>query len=188
LPKHVGLDLGPGRFILEMHYNNIGKPATPDRSGARLCTTQALRPETAMLSWLGSQLFSIPPGADDHPVAGRCKPAAKAPIHLLTIWPHMHSLGRRMSVRLDRADGTSKTVFDMPFSAESQRQYPFPMLLQPGDSLLTTCYFDNPNPYAVTIGDRVSDEMCNNFIVAYPAGALTSNFPSVVPNTCLGLP
>ncbi|HKP57349.1 MAG TPA: hypothetical protein VJV78_11545 [Polyangiales bacterium] len=188
MPKHVGLDIGSGQFVLELHYNNIGKPADVDRSGARLCTTQKLRQETAVVSWLGNQVFSIPPGVNDFPIAGRCKPEGSRPIHLLHTWPHMHGLGRRMSMRLDRADGSSSTVFDIPFAAEAQKQYDIPTVLQPGDSLLTTCYYDNPNPYPVNVGNRTSDEMCNNFVIAYPAGALTTNFLNLVNNSCLGLP
>jgi hypothetical protein len=188
MPKHVGLDIGRGQFILELHYNNIGKPTALDRSGARLCTTQELRPETAVISWLGNQIFSIPPGGSNYPIAGRCKPEGNQPIHLLHTWPHMHGLGRRMSMRLDRADGTSSTVFDIAFSAEAQKQYDIPVVLQPGDSLLTTCYYDNPNPYPVNVGQRTSDEMCNNFVIAYPAGALKTDFINLVNNSCLGLP
>jgi hypothetical protein len=188
MPKNVGLDLGKGKFILEVHYNNIGANAALDRSGARICTTRDLRPETAIISWLGNQLFTIPARATGYQVAGRCKPTITKPIHVLRSWPHMHLLGTRMTMRLDRADGSNATVFDVPFSFQAQKNVDASVVLQPGDSLLTTCYFDNPNDYTVGIGERASDEMCNNFVVAYPAGALTTDWFSVVNNACLGLP
>jgi hypothetical protein len=188
MPKHVGVDLGKGKFILEVHYNNIGAQAAVDRSGARICTTRNLRPETAVISWLGNQLFTIPARANGFQVAGRCKPTVTKPIHLLRSWPHMHLLGTRMTMRVDRADGSSAPVFDVPFSFQAQKNVDANVVLQPGDSLLTTCSFDNPNDYTVGVGERASDEMCNNFVVAYPAGALTTDWFSLVNNACLGLP
>jgi hypothetical protein len=188
LPKNVGVDLAKGKFILEVHYNNIGATATTDRSGARICTTRNLRPETAIVSWLGNQLFTIPARAVDYQVQGRCKPQVTKPIHLLRSWPHMHLLGTRLSMELDRADGTKSTVFDVPFSFQAQKNVDAKVVLQPGDSLLTTCYYTNPNDYAVGIGERAEDEMCNNFVIAYPAGALTTDFFSLVNNACLGAP
>jgi hypothetical protein len=185
MPKKVGLDLGKGKFILEVHYNNIGAKAAVDRSGARICTTRELRPETAIISWLGNQLFAIPARASGYQVAGRCKPTFAKPIHLLRSWPHMHLLGTRMTMQVDRADGSSATVFDVPFSFQAQKNVNANVVLRPGDSLLTTCYYDNPNDYAVGIGDRATDEMCNNFVVAYPAGALTTDSFSLVNNACL---
>jgi hypothetical protein len=189
LPKHVGLDIGTGKFIMEVHYNNVSQKDTTDRSGTRICTTKKLRPETAVVHWLGNQLFSIPARATNFEVAGRCKPPQiQRPIHLLRSWPHMHKLGKRMTLELDRADGTRTTVFDVAFSFDAQQNADARAVLQPGDSLLTTCYYDNTTDFPVTVGNNTTDEMCNNFVVAYPAGALTTNFLSLTKNSCLGLP
>jgi hypothetical protein len=189
LPKHVGLDIGRGRFILEVHYFNSTQAETTDRSGTRICTTKKPRPETAVVHWLGNQLFSIPAHATDFEVAGRCRPPQiQRPIHLLRSWPHMHKLGKRMTMELDRADGTHSMVFDARFSFDMQQNVDALVVLQPGDSLLTTCYYDNPSDYPVNVGNNTTDEMCNNFVVAYPAGALTSGFLSLTKNSCLGLP
>jgi len=188
MPKNVGLDLGKGKFILEVHYNNVGAKAATDQSGAKICTTRNLRPETAIVSWLGNQLFTIPAKATGYQVQGRCKPQVTKPIHLLRSWPHMHQLGTRMTMQLDRADGAKSMVFDVPFSFQAQKNVDAQVVLQPGDSLLTTCFFDNPNDYLVGVGERATDEMCNNFVIAYPAGALTTDWFSLVNNACLGPP
>jgi hypothetical protein len=189
MPKHVGLDIGSGKFILEVHYANVLQKDTTDRSGARICTTKNLRPETAVVHWLGNQLFSIPPRATNFPIAGRCKPAqVQRPIHLLRSWPHMHKLGNRMTLEIDRANGSKSMVFDARFSFDAQQNVDANVVLEQGDSLLTTCFYDNPNDYPVNVGSNTTDEMCNNFVVAYPAGALVSDFLNLVKNSCLGLP
>lgn len=188
LPRDVGFELGRGRFILEMHYNNIDKPATTDRSGVKICATQALRKHTATVSWLGNQTFSIPPRSVNYAVDGSCRPRYEEPIHILRSWPHMHRLGRRMTMDVNRADGTSAMIFDVPFSFDSQRQYDTPLLLQPGDTLSTTCYFDNPTDRTVQLGENTTDEMCHNFVVAYPANALDDGVINIAANnTCVGL-
>ncbi len=184
-PADVGIELGRGRFVLEVHYANFSDEAATDRSGMQICATQNLRPNTASVSWLGNQLFAVPPHVTDHAVHGRCTPATDQPVHILRTWPHMHQLGKRMTMRVERADGTSLDVFDEPFSHSDQKQYDLPLVLNPGDSLLTTCYYDNPNDHTVVVGERTADEMCHNFMIAYPAGALST--PSRYPNTCLGL-
>jgi len=40
----------------------------------------------------------------------------------------------------------------------------------PGDTLQTTCYYDNPNPTSVGFGPKTTDEMCFDFIAVFPYG------------------
>jgi hypothetical protein len=188
LPAHVGIDLGPN-FILEIHYNNPGGPATPDASGVRMCTTTDTRPETASVSWLGADFFpAIPPGAEAHETKARCTPQTNQPIHVLRTWPHMHLLGRRMRATLHRAGGGSVTYHDEVFDFNYQIQYDTPIVLNPGDSIETTCVFRNQTGNYVGFGQDTTQEMCYNFTVAYPAGRLVNALPSVHTNACLNEP
>jgi hypothetical protein len=41
----------------------------------------------------------------------------------------------------------------------------------PGDTLRTTCYYDNPSPSSVGFGTKTSDEMCYDFITVFPYAA-----------------
>jgi hypothetical protein len=186
MPKDVGMELGSGLFYLEMHYNNIGRPATTDSSGLRICTTKKLRPQSASVSWLGNQLFSVPPKTNNYEVPGRCVPARHTqPIHILRTWPHMHRLGVHSSMKVQRATGMLETIFDEPFAFESQSAYDIPFTLNPGDSIQTSCFFSNPGNTAVSVGTKTTDEMCHFFVVAYPAGALTNNALSTETQVCL---
>lgn len=38
----------------------------------------------------------------------------------------------------------------------------------PGDAIRTTCTFDNPYDFPVLFGEGTEDEMCFNFVMAYP--------------------
>lgn len=187
LPKDVGVDLGRGLFILEIHYNNIGNPATTDRSGVRVCTTKKPRANTASISWLGSQLFTVPPKTNNYPISSRCKPTHQTDtLQILQVTPHMHLHGVRASMRVDRADGTSQMLFDGPFDFGSQTAYRGLGELKLGDTLVSTCYYDNPDNTVLRMGTRTTDEMCHFFVAAYPPHQLVSDVFSLENDACLG--
>jgi hypothetical protein len=172
LPAHVGMELGGGDFILEVHYNNSGAPTT-DSSGLRVCKAKEQRPVTAGISWLGTEAIFIPPGAQGFEVPSNCAAPFTEPVHVLTTWPHMHLLGRRMSATVTRADsGAVEPLFDVPFDFDYQAQWDIPTILQPGDSIQTSCWYDNPTGNFVGFGESTTTEMCYNFVVAYPADTL----------------
>jgi hypothetical protein len=90
-----------------------------------------------------------------------------------------------MKVDLTRADGSVRTVHDLPFDFDYQRSYVYDdVVLAPGDKLTTTCTYAEPARY----GKGTSDEMCYFFSIHWPAGALArrSVFNSFHgPNTCI---
>jgi hypothetical protein len=180
LPKHVGMELGTGDFVLELHYSNTGAPAT-DKSGVRVCKAKTPRPEIASLSWLGADIWPVgapllvPPGAtpQTYSAGSKCKPDNHTqPIHILRSWPHMHLSGAHMRSTIIRQNGATETLLDRPFSFNDQKQYETPAILNPGDAIKTECMYDNKTGQAIQFGEWTSQEMCYNFIVAYPAGAL----------------
>jgi hypothetical protein len=171
MPSHVGMELGTGDFILEVHYNNTGAPAQ-DASGLRVCKAKQHRPDTAGISWLGTEAIFIPPGAQQFAVPSNCKAPFTSPVHILTAWPHMHKLGSSMKANITRASGTVEPLFDVKWNFDYQLQYATPAILQPGDSVQTTCVYDNTTTGFVGFGESTGTEMCYNFIVAYPANTL----------------
>ena len=174
MPAHVGVDLGGGDYILEVHYNNTGAP-TQDASGVTVCKAKQPRPETATVSWLGTEAIILPPMAKGLQVPSNCKPnITDRPIHIIRSWPHMHRLGRHMKADIHRADGTVDPLFNVDFDFNSQWGYDTPAVLNAGDWVQTTCTFDNDTPNVVTFGEQTSNEMCYNFTYAYPARALVT--------------
>ncbi|MCA9651619.1 MAG: hypothetical protein H6712_17520 [Myxococcales bacterium] len=43
-----------------------------------------------------------------------------------------------------------------------------PVQIMPGDAIRTTCTYDNPHDFPVHFGEATEDEMCFNFVMAYP--------------------
>ena len=175
MPKHVGLDLGTGDYLLEVHYTNTGAP-TQDGSGVTVCKAKTPRPDTATLSWLGTEIIALPPMANTLNVVSGCRPnvTADKPIHIIRSWPHMHKLGRHMKADIHRADGKIDPLFNVDFDFNSQWGYDTPAILNPGDWIETTCTYDNQTPNLVTFGESTSTEMCYNFTYAYPANSLVT--------------
>jgi len=174
LPKHVGIDLGGGDYILEVHYNNTGLP-TQDGSGVTVCKAKTARPDTATVSWLGTEAIILPPMQTGLNVVSGCRPnITDKPIHIIKVWPHMHKLGRHMKADIHRADGTINPLFNVDFDFNSQWGYDTPAVLNAGDWVETTCTYDNNTPNTVTFGESTTSEMCYNFTYSYPARALVT--------------
>ncbi len=181
MPPDVGLDLGAPDdwYILQVHYNNTAHyDDAVDKSGVGFCTLEERRPKTAGILTFGSLAINIPPGADDHQVVGTCSGLTTAlwpEMHLLSGSPHMHELGRGMKSELRRLDGTTEAFVDVPnFDFNNQGMYPMnpEVIVRPGDSIVTTCTYDNPNPWPVSFGEGTNDEMCFDFVLAYPIDTL----------------
>jgi hypothetical protein len=188
-PKDMGVDLGRGLFLLEVHYFNSGGGPTQDRSGIRVCTSKQLRPRTASMSWLGNQAFSIPAGAKDYAVTGRCTPARQTePIHILRVLPFMNALGKRATMQIDHIDGSTQSLLDAPFISRERKTYDTAAVVRIGDSVLSTCYYDNSSSSGVSIGTGHNEELCHFIVLAYPAHALVNDGFSIENNSCLGTP
>ncbi|MFT5434613.1 MAG: hypothetical protein ACI9OJ_005327, partial [Myxococcota bacterium] len=91
---------------------------------------------------------------------------------------HMHTLGVSGSVYVERADGTTECLLEMPqYDFGWQRSYGFmePVVLKPGDKLGITCTWDNSPTNQLVVdgvplepvdqqwGEGTSDEMCIAF-------------------------
>jgi hypothetical protein len=194
LPAGVGLELpAPGSLLaLEVHYNNNTSGMTAqDQSGAELCVTSKFRANTAGVTWLGTQSINIPAHTQGT-ASGTCKPlrmglGAADPIHILYSWPHMHRLGRHLKSLVQRVAGGQDVLYDGDFSFEFQVSHDSPLLLQPGDSLITTCSYENSTDGSVSFGQSTDKEMCFNFTYAWPAHALDNPGAELggASNTCL---
>ena len=198
LPPTVGEEIGAGDFILEVHYNNYSGQNQTDQSGVRVCLAKTPRPNVAGISWLGNDIFgtnvpgfnytaSIPPAAQNYTgVQGKCAPNLSTPVHILTSWPHMHKRGTHMNATINRVGGSKETLFDYAFDFNNQWQYNTPNVINPGDSITTTCTYSNTDGYSVGFGEKTTDEMCFNFTLAYPAHTLIGG--GLHANSCIAAP
>lgn len=190
LPSHVGMELQANTqgtsadFILEVHYNNSGPP-TQDGSGVKVCKAVTHRPDIASLSWLGTEFFSIPAGAQNWDTMTPCHPRDTTnPIHILTTWPHMHKLGRHMTAIIHRNDGSLEDLVNVDFDFNYQWQYSTPKILSPGEWIENHCYHTNDTGSSVGFGEFTSQEMCFDFVAAYPAGSLVNGFSVATTTPC----
>jgi hypothetical protein len=179
LPKDVGQDVSGKGFTLEIHYNNTSSTPQPDASGAKVCVTKKLRPNEAGIHWLGTEGIVLPAGGR---ATGVCKPTTQTPVTIIASTPHMHLQGRHMSTMITRVGGKTDMLIDKPFDFASQVSYQTPQTINPGDTLTTTCEYGGPAFY----GQGTKQEMCYNFVLAYPNGGLASG-SLLRANGCTGL-
>jgi len=187
MPPDVGLEAaGPDEYlVLQVHYWNVaGHADADDRSGVAMCSTPTPRANTAGVIWLGSTAISLPPRSRDQMVENTCPSSVTAllpePLHILSTFPHMHNLGT--SIRTDILRGgdpaASETLVDVPrwdFNNQTLYWNDPAVTLNPGDALRTRCVYDNPGDTTVPYGEATEDEMCFNFLMAYPIEAVGGN-------------
>ena len=197
MPKGVGLRMPPpgAGLMLEWHYYNSTGTVQEDSTIVEVCLAPAGTLEhTAGMTWLGTEdlggVIGMPPGRRSD-YGGTCFPSrtgmnATDPIHIFTLWPHMHTYGRNMKSVVNRANGTTEEVFNKRFDFNQQITYDANIDLMPGDTITSTCTFENTSPGNVAFGPSTSQEMCYQFAFSYPAGALDNFVISLVgaSNTC----
>jgi cytochrome c5 len=197
MPQDVALRLPPpgSGIMIEWHFYNAGGALEMDTSSVELCLApQGTRKNTAGMTWLGTENFNGPLGMPARAMSdfgGTCLPSRTGmndtdPIHIFTLWPHMHQYGRHMKSVISRANGTQEEVFSKPFDFNYQITYDTNLDLYPGDMITSTCTFENTSDLNVAFGPSSNQEMCYQFAYSYPAGALDNGVPSLVgaTNTC----
>lgn len=188
MPPGVGLELGgpDDWYVMQVHYHNAAQyPDAADRSGVAFCVPETPEPQTAGVLTLGTTSLNIPAGAEDHTEVGNCGGLLTLfwpELHIIGASPHMHELGRAMKTVLTRQGGVTETVIDKPFNFESQGMYfnDQEIVVHPGESLQTTCTYDNPGSAPVGFGEGTGDEMCFNFVLVYPIDQLANRNCGIV--------
>jgi hypothetical protein len=180
LPDDVGLELGGAGnwYILQMHYHNTAHYADAlDASGVAFCTTDTPRTFDAGIYTLGTVKIDIPPYANGYQASGTCHSWATSflpePVSIIASFPHMHELGRSIRTEIFRGadNGPMETLINVdPWVFDNQTFYAFdpPVVFNPGDSVRTTCTYDNPTNAEVKFGEATEDEMCFDFVMLYP--------------------
>jgi hypothetical protein len=184
MPPDVGLELpDPGTWLtLEVHYNNSARFADArDRSGVSVCTTETPRPKEAGVITLGSLGIAIPPGAENHVVVsdipGTLTRTIPEPLHVLWTSPHMHTNGTSFRTDITRGGRTIPLVEVTSWDFSNQQAFardPETTTIEAGDALKTTCTYRNQTTSLIRFGEKTENEMCFNFVVAYPITRVTN--------------
>jgi len=175
------------QMVMQIHYNVLAygaDDAVPaDQTSAALWTMPSgERPHQLVnISALAQGTLSIPAG----------NPAAKAtaevdipvPVTYIGVIPHMHTLGKSLNVTLERWNGDTECLADVPdwdFNWQQYFAYDESDFIRGGlgDTLKLECVFDNSpenqpvvngvqqTPVDVTWGEGTLDEMCLNYVVS----------------------
>jgi hypothetical protein len=189
-PPEMGLKLPTsGEIMIQWHHYNYTGMQQMDGSKVQMCVLPAgSRPNLGGLTWLGSEHIDAPAGQKAE-TFGTCINETSAPINIIMFWPHMHELGINMKSEVQRSGQDSwSTVFDKPFDFNYQVHYTQNpnVVLQPGDSIKSTCTYMNTTNSTVNFGQSTKAEMCYQFAFSYPAGALDNGVLSLIgaSNTC----
>jgi hypothetical protein len=189
-PENVGVHLpSTGVIMIQWHhYNNTGTPQQ-DGSAVQICAVpESTREHKAGLTFLGTEITNIPAGMTAQS-SGTCFNDSSEPITILGFTPHMHEIGIHMKSEVQRGGvGVMENVFDMPFQFDYQTNYMLSptVVLMPGDSITSTCTWQNDGVAPVAFGQSTKAEMCYQFALSYPYGALDNGVISLIgaTNTC----
>jgi hypothetical protein len=190
LPPNVGIRLPTGQNLLlelEIHYSNFGGVEEEDASGIELCLTSKTRPIEAAVHSLGRSSFELPAHKQTD-IVSTCSPTAmNQPVHIVGVTPHMHLTGVHSKLILNRKSGEQVTLLDKPFAFAEQRTYPMPedgsaadIVMNPGDTLTSTCSYDNTTDSPIAVGEHAENEMCLIGVLAWPAGQIHNSLGSLL--------
>jgi hypothetical protein len=180
------------RAVIQVHYHPRGNTTETDRTQVGLYyARQPVRKDIQAVPIVNDS-FRIPAGDPHYRVtASQTVPPGLA-LHLIGVYPHMHLLGREMSVEAQSPDGSSRCLINIDkWSFQWQGMYFFKeqIPLPAGTTVRVTSYYDNsagnplnPNnpPKPVAWGEQTTDEMCVLFLeVSLDAQNRTPSSPTI---------
>ncbi len=170
LPDDVGLLLPEGtrRLVVQAHALRM-EEGDAGSAVLRACSWGLAPPNLA--AWL--PLRAPTPAIRPHQVETSTATCLfEDPLHVFSTWPHMHRIGTEFHGSVVRADGTRETLIDVaPWVFEDQRAFGVDLDLAAGDTVETTCVWENPTDEYVLPGPRTTDEMCGQSLIVWPAQA-----------------
>ncbi|WP_406700617.1 redoxin domain-containing protein [Singulisphaera sp. Ch08] len=180
LPEGLGRSL-PSRadVVVQIHYHPSGKPET-DRS--RIGLHFSKKPVRQILHWNAAIKFDLKIPANDRNFKAEAAWPVPVDLQAWAVTPHMHLLGKNMSMSLKFPDGRIQELIkigDWDFGWQNSYFFKEPITLPKGTVLKVVAHFDNsadnprnPNhpPKDVAWGEATTDEMCIGFIAVTKKG------------------
>lgn len=166
LPKNA-------KIVMQVHYYPGARPG-PDQTKIGLYWSKT--PVARRLMWvpLWDDKFQIPPGESNKEVTAEFRIPFFLDAKLIQIAPHMHLLGRKIRVEVQRDGDPSDLIYinDWDFNWQNFYWFTDQVPVPAGTRLKLTCHFDNTkdnpkNPSdplkTVRWGEGTEDEMCIAF-------------------------
>lgn len=174
LPAGTGILLPKGAdVVLQVHYHKSGKAET-DRTRVGVHFTEGPVDKRVRFLMVINPFLRIPAGDASHLV--RAERTLPADITVLAVMPHMHLLGREMTVTAKLPEGDEKKmvkVEDWDFNWQMSYTFKEPLKLPKGSRIDVEARYDNSTnnprnpsnpPRDVTWGEQTTDEMCIAFM------------------------
>lgn len=174
LPDGIGTLLPKGSdIVLQVHYHPSGKVETDQtKIGIYFCK-KPVEKRLRIMPVIG--MLSIPAGDPNYTVQG-FPMALRGDATILGVMPHMHLLGKDMTVTATLPDNVAKQLVKVPnydFNWQTTYMYKEPVKVPQGTRIGLVAHYDNsssnprnPNtpPKKVTWGEQTTDEMCIAFV------------------------
>lgn len=192
LPEGSGFFLPAGAdVVIQTHYHRTGKPETDRlRVGVYFAKKPIEKPYQSVgvgptpnarqLLGIEGGGFQIPAGADNHKITGSAWLLQDATVH--SVLPHMHLIGRSITVTLTPPGGEPTTLIDIKdWDYNWQETYWFkkPIKAKAGTRIDVTGIYNNSlsNPHnpsnppqIVRFGEQTTNEMLFGFVGLTPEG------------------
>jgi hypothetical protein len=177
LPKNVAFELPAlSRIVLQVHYHPHSTDPTPDRTQFGIYFAKEKPDQTMRVVPLVNQTFTIPPNDPSYEVKAQFPIATPFRTKIWFVAPHMHLLGRKMTVEMTPPNGAPQclvNISDWEFNWQGVYVFKQPIDVPAGSRLTVRAIYDNstgnpmnPNspPKSVSWGEATTDEMCIAFL------------------------
>lgn len=181
-PKGTALRLRAGTVLtFQMHYTAHGHE-TRDQTSVGFRFAKEMPDEEMFASAFFNGALVLPAGAKDVEVPAEI--GASQPIKVWALFPHTHVRGTRWEYKLEKPDGTSDMILDVPrydFNWQTYYMFAKPLDIPAGGKITSKAWYDNSasnknNPDAtkqVTWGDQTWEEMqYTGFLYTVPSRRL----------------
>jgi hypothetical protein len=164
---------------MQVHYHPSGKPET-DRTQIGIYFSR--KPIKQILHWAGALNPKMELPAGESNIEIKAQWPAPVDVQAYAVTPHMHLLGRDMTLTLTYPDGRVDNLLKIPdwdFNWQNTYYFETPIEVPKGTVLSVVAHYDNsesnprnPNrpPKPVKWGEATTDEMCIGFIAVTKKG------------------
>jgi Copper type II ascorbate-dependent monooxygenase, C-terminal domain len=170
MPEGFGLYVPESTTKMTVQAHVLRFTGAPAAVGS-VTLTLADKPPEHLAAW-HSTVATVPPILPHSEASATSGCRARAAVHTLFAWPHMHRLGTSFQSSVQRAAGGATPLADVPvWDVSGERTYPVTVDIDEGDVLQIGCTWENSGSTTVVGGYRTTDEMCTQGIISWPFDA-----------------
>jgi hypothetical protein len=161
-PAGTGIPLPASKVVvIQVHYNLTSFAPVPDLTRLKLQFSKAPVPNPAAWTAIANFGFDIPPNAMGY--TSSTSETLWGGGHVWGVFPHMHTLGHRITVTKAGACMIDVPNWDFHWQQGFFFDLPQGDTYAIGQNLSLSCTWDNPTNHDVRWGEKTSDEMCLAF-------------------------